>query len=169
MIQMIGILPMKWKEWTEPWKMSNLTSEENLWEIPAWRQDGSPSPCVAEGPMKEERPPSASMIWTSGKLNGVQLSLNIEILYSNMLLGHQWVFTVCKGRIVTKQAGMGHGHPRLAAEGMWQTDSGEEAKSPVAALQGISFLSVFCKKCMLTGRKNVAKVVRIIHNSLPQG
>lgn len=70
---------------------------------------------------------------------------------------------------MTKQAGTGHGHPRLAAEGMWQTYSDEETKSPAAALQGISFLTVFCKKCMLTGRKNVAKVVRIIHNSLPQG
>lgn len=160
MIQMIGILPMKCKEWTELWKMSNLTSQENLWEIPAWRQDGSPSPCVAEGPIEEERPPSASVIWMSGKLNGVQLSLNIEILYSNMLLGHPWVFIACKRRIVTEQTGMVHGHPRLAAEGMWQTDSGEETKSPAAALQGISFLTVFCKKCMLTGRKNVAKVVK---------
>ena len=46
-----------------------------------------------------------------------------------------------------------------------QTNSGEEATSPAAALQGIFFLTVFCKKCMLTGRRNVAKAVRIICNS----
>lgn len=140
---------MKWKGWTESWKMSNSISKENHCEIHKWRQNCSSSPSLQRDPQKTPLPVRLEHQWS-------WMEILLNVWTSDAIFEHGpgviGDFLVCKDELLA--ASSTPGLPRI----MWgcgRTDSVLVRKClnycPTRAFP----LLVLYKKCVLTGRKTL--------------